>query len=197
MQVLEHLPLNPSSELCWAALLHDVGKTETMKYRDGRIRFLHHQEIGLLAAKTLLKKLKFSRASIEKITWLIHHHHIFDQFHQMSKTTRLHYFDNPHFADLLNLHHADLMGSTPLHMQNRRAAENIFFEIKAEYKTAHIERALPSYVKELLTGAEIMGILNIPAGPQVGRIKEKMRELQLEKKVKTKDEAIKVLKNHR
>ena len=48
--------------------------------------------------------------------------------------------------------------------------------------------------KDLLDGDEIMKILKIKPGPQVGRFKEKLREAQLKKKIKTKKEAKSFLK---
>ena len=184
---------NASLELFWAALLHDVGKADTVKYQDGRIRFLRHQDVGIAKVKDVLRRLKFSKFSRDKICWLIHHHHIFDDFPKMSRVKKLHYFDNPHFADLLELHHADILGAVPADFSGRAEVESQFFEIKAEFLTAHAGRELPSHHKELLTGGEIMEIMGISAGEKVGVLKGRVREWQLEKIVGTKGEARKKL----
>ena len=50
-------------------------------------------------------------------------------------------------------------------------------------------KELPHEPKKLLTGDEIMKILGIPAGPKIAEVLEKMRLLQLEKKLTTKSQA--------
>ncbi|MCX7738408.1 MAG: hypothetical protein N2Z80_03200 [Hydrogenothermaceae bacterium] len=51
--------------------------------------------------------------------------------------------------------------------------------------------------KPLLSGLEIMNILNLKTSKEVGNIKERLFIAQLEGKVKTKDEAIRYVKNLR
>lgn len=49
--------------------------------------------------------------------------------------------------------------------------------------------------KPLLSGLEIMNILNLKPSKEVGNIKERLFMAQLEGKVKTKDEAIRYVEN--
>lgn len=178
-----------SLECLWAILLHDIGKAETFKYCEGRIHFYKHQNVGVDITRKILNRLKFPNVSKKKILWLIHHHHLFDQFHAMKESRKLHYFDSPYFPDLLKLHRADILASVPTDMKKRKQGEEMLYEIKAEYLTTKKEKRLPSHLPELLSGAEIMKVLNIPAGPKVGEIKARLREEQLEKTIKTKKEA--------
>jgi len=61
----------------------------------------------------------------------------------------------------------------------------------------YTEFYLKNVVKEpLLSGKEIMRILNIPPSKIVGTIKEALLEKQLEGKIKTKEEAIDFIKLH-
>ena len=175
--------------LYWSTLLHDIGKAKTFKYAEGRIQFHKHQEVAIEIARKILNRLKFPNTSKKKILWLIHNHHLFDQFQEMKETRKLQYFDNPYFADLLKLHKADLLASLPNDLKNRKKAEEELYEIEAEYLLAHKEKHLPSHLPELLTGKEVMEILKIPAGEKIGQIKAQLRELQLEKQIKTKEEA--------
>ena len=182
--------------LYWATLLHDIGKAKTFKYAEGRIQFHKHQEVAIEMARKILNRLKFPNASKKKILWLIHNHHLFDQFQEMKETKKLQYFDHPYFPDLLRLHKADLLASVPKDLKNRKKAEEQLYEIEAEYLLAHKEKHLPSHLPELLTGKEIMEILKLPAGEKIGQIKAQLRELQLEKKIKTKEAAYKWLSNN-
>ena len=60
--------------LILAALLHDVAKPATAKEVDGRLRFFGHDVLGAKTASAILKRLKFSRDSIDVISTAIAHH---------------------------------------------------------------------------------------------------------------------------
>ncbi|MEZ0322709.1 MAG: hypothetical protein ABWJ98_00130 [Hydrogenothermaceae bacterium] len=66
-----------------------------------------------------------------------------------------------------------------------RYIQNYFFE---NYKDKVIK-------EPLLSGVEIMGLLNLKPSKKVGEIKEKLILAQLEGKIKTKEEAVKFIKN--
>jgi tRNA nucleotidyltransferase (CCA-adding enzyme) len=53
-----------------AALLHDVGKPATLA--DGR--FPHHDVVGAEQAAAILRRLRFSKATVEDVAHLVHHH---------------------------------------------------------------------------------------------------------------------------
>lgn len=186
---IDQLPENPNPELAWAALLHDIGKGTTLSYQDTRIRFPHHAEEGEKIAARIMKQLRFSKFSTAKIRWLIRHHHLFDEYDDMKHVTKLHYFDHPFFEDLIALHEADLFGCIPKTPEIHKAGEEHLAHIKEEYEDAHFQNLLPSAQEELLNGEEIMNLLNLKAGKQVGYVKEKLREAQLEGKIGDKNAA--------
>ena len=53
-----------------AALLHDVGKPATLA--DGR--FHHHDVVGAEQAAAILRRLRFSKATVEDVAHLVRHH---------------------------------------------------------------------------------------------------------------------------
>jgi tRNA nucleotidyltransferase/poly(A) polymerase len=53
----------------------------------------------------------------------------------------------------------------------------------------------PAPVKPLLNGEEIMELLNLKPGKQVGEVLDKLHEAQINKEVQYKDEAIAFIKN--
>jgi putative nucleotidyltransferase with HDIG domain len=53
-----------------AALLHDVGKPATLA--DGR--FHHHDAVGAEQAAAILRRLRFSKATVEDVAHLVRHH---------------------------------------------------------------------------------------------------------------------------
>ncbi len=193
LKTLGKVPPKSSLEVHWAALLHDVGKAETYKQVGNKIQFHRHQNKGEAIVQEICSRLKFSRSSRQSIQWLVHHHHLFDGWDRMSEVRKIHYFDHPDFADLLTLHHADLLGSVPQNYKNRRKAEDKFYEIKAEFLLSHKEKRLPSKIPEFLSGKEIMEITGLEPGAEIGAIKAEIRQLQLEKKLEDRAAAINFL----
>ncbi|MFA4805239.1 CCA tRNA nucleotidyltransferase [Pyrococcus kukulkanii] len=58
-----------------AALLHDVGKPRTRKFKkDGQPIFPGHPEVGAEMARKILKRLRFSNKFIDDVATLVKHH---------------------------------------------------------------------------------------------------------------------------
>lgn len=57
-----------------AALLHDIGKTETISEDEKGIHFFGHDKTGAEISEKILKRLKFSNSEIKRITNLIRWH---------------------------------------------------------------------------------------------------------------------------
>ncbi|MBI4051526.1 MAG: CCA tRNA nucleotidyltransferase, partial [Elusimicrobia bacterium] len=68
------LRTTPPSILKLAALLHDVAKPKTAKKIDGRLRFFGHEEEGGKMASRILERLRFSRAHTHVVRTAISHH---------------------------------------------------------------------------------------------------------------------------
>lgn len=191
--VLDALSDEECREVYWAALFHDAGKGPTAHYEEGRIHFPNHSKSSVQIADNFCRKMNFSRFSRKKITWLVEHHHLFDHYEDMKLATRLHYFDHPFFDELLVLAKADLLGSIPQTYETQNEALKKLHLIEENYAYAHTNKILPSYRKELITGKDILDILKIDPGKKVGEIKEKIRFLQLEGEIKTREEALEYL----
>lgn len=62
----------------WAALLHDIGKPQTTKIRDGRITAYEHDRHGADLARGFLGELTEDAAFIDRVAQLVRYHmHIF------------------------------------------------------------------------------------------------------------------------
>lgn len=64
---------NPSVFMC-AALLHDIGKPETTRYRKGKITSYDHDVIGAKRAKEFLELCDCSDKFIENVVLLVRYH---------------------------------------------------------------------------------------------------------------------------
>ncbi len=78
--VLKHTLLavdavNPQSDerVFWAVLLHDVGKTTTTKFIDGRLRSWGHDKVGAIMASHILKRFDLECLSGD-VAWLVKNH---------------------------------------------------------------------------------------------------------------------------
>ncbi|MHB1314462.1 MAG: HDIG domain-containing metalloprotein [Christensenellales bacterium] len=60
--------------LLWAALLHDIGKPETTKTRNGEITAYNHEKLGTALARDFLNELIDDAAFIEKVVSLVRWH---------------------------------------------------------------------------------------------------------------------------
>jgi len=176
---------NPSKELAWAVLLHDIGKPETYSVSD-RIRFNSHASVGADIAVKIGKRLNFSNEMISNIHWLIAHHMMFGGFEKMKKTRQAHWFHQPLFDELLELLRADALGTKP---------KDLGLYNKLKKLSTEKEVLLPK-PEPLLTGKEIMDKFGIQEGPKVGEILDQVHHAQMEEKIKTKEEAIEFVKNY-
>lgn len=173
--------LKPQDSLLvrWAVFLHDVGKPQTFKISE-RIRFDGHCEKSRELAGNILRRLKFPVKDIKIIQWLVEHHMMVYNVLKMPVGRRRHWFLNPWYLDLLEVNRCDTMGTIPSDLST-------YNKVLALYRKDMKE--MPAEPKRLLSGEEVMELLGIPPSEKVGEILEKLRMLQLEKKLKTKAQA--------
>ncbi len=194
-----------NAELVIAILWHDVGKPYKIQTpeKDGsdRIRFNNHDVKSAKLAKSRFEELRLSSAvefdfDIERVVWLIAKHHLFDPktVKEMKNSTIEKYFfsDRYNGEDLLKLGFIDILSSVWQHNEEQRfAGFNLLVKRINELKKLGKDKQLP---QSLLNGKDIMRILKIKAGIEVGKILSALREQQLSGKIKDKQEAIKFIK---
>ena len=100
----------PSAELAWSALLHDIGKPSTM-VRAERIRFHGHDAAGAEMAAAICGRLRMSNESRRVICTLVAEHMRISHVRQMRPSTLMRLLREPHFPELLQLHRADCLAS--------------------------------------------------------------------------------------
>jgi poly(A) polymerase len=180
------LPAEPASlELKWAVLFHDIGKFKTFSEDEDRIRYNSHCEVGAKIAKEVLNRLKFPKKSVDKVAWLITHHMMVVPFIKMPTHRKRHWFLHPNFSDLLELIRADALGIIPTDLSAYEKIKKLY-----HHEIAHL-KLLP---KQLIAGEDIMKILNLKTGIQVGKVIERVRQEQLKHKIKTKKDALNFVK---
>lgn len=162
-----------------AALFHDCGKAQTFSLKE-RIRFDHHATVSAELARTALDRLQCSAKRRDKISWIIEHHMMMGSFAPMSDDRKAHWYYHPWFPELLQVMWLDIAGTDP-------AEYSLYDEIMADYQ--HFLDAHPRPQKALLSGEEVMDMLGIAPGEEVGKILQSLHEAQVKGKVTTKKEA--------
>ena len=190
---LENSPQDADLPTRYAILFHDVGKPQTRSVKNGKIIFYGHNETGAEIAKKICKRLKFSGAESDKIAWLVKNHMVLFEIDKMKLSTRRKWALTPYFADLLRLNTADSAAG----LRPSGKAFNNSKILKLGQAALKEIKLTPSLSKPIVSGNDVMKILKIKPGPQVGKILKHLEEKKLANKIKTKDEALKYLKRKR
>lgn len=196
-----------------ATLFHDIGKPVTFtppKDKNDRIHFNEHDEKGAEIAKKIIERLRLTsmspdsglHADEEIVLWLVSKHMILvtAKPEEMRLTTFEKYFFREDGAgdDLLRLSWADISATVPPSGKPDFLIYNAFVkkieEVRSAVHAAKKERTLPP---PLISGNEVMKVLKIKSGPEVGKVLAQIRERQLAGKLKNKKEALLFLSKDR
>jgi len=172
----------PSKELGWSILLHDVGKPPTQQYASDRIRFPKHAEKGAEMAGEILRRLKASKQMIETVQLCIKNHMAFVDVPNMKLSTLRRLIARPTFEIELELHRLDCSSS-------HRKLDNYYFLLEKQ-KEFEEEPVLP---EPLVRGEDILE-LGIKPGPLVGELLKQAQDWQLQGIVKDKNESLEKIK---
>ncbi len=184
----------PDLVLRWAALLHDIGKPATRKHEpNGGVSFHHHEVVGAKMARKRLRALKYSKQMIDDVSQLVYLHlrfHGYGGGMWTDSAVRRYVTDaGPLLSRLHKLVRADCT------TRNRRRAARLQANYDdLEHRIAELaEKEDLERVRPDLNGNEIMEILGIPAGPQVGQAWQYLKELRLDRGPLSREEAVEEL----
>ena len=196
LDVLEHnvealhqlLARAPDADLAlrWATLLHDIGKPRTLGVNPatGRATYYGHAEIGSEMTAALLTRLKQPRALTERVARLVRAHMVHLPASEREARRFVHR-RRELLPDLLRLMLADREASRgPMSTPATRHA----YELGFERVLAALEDQPPA-AAPLLSGREIMALLNLPSGPKVGEAVRALAEAEALGDVRTVEEA--------
>lgn len=180
----------PDLVLRWAALLHDIGKPSTRRHEaNGGVSFHHHEVVGAKMARKRLRALKYSKQMVEDVSQLVYLHlrfHGYGEGKWTDSAVRRYVTDaGPLLSRLHKLVRADCT------TRNKRRAARLqasYDRLEARIAELAAQEDL-ARVRPDLDGNQIMKLLDIPAGPQVGEAWRFLKELRLERGPLTSEEA--------
>jgi poly(A) polymerase len=172
----------PDLVLRWAALLHDIGKPGTRRHEpDGGVSFHHHEVVGAKMVRKRMRALKYSKQMVDDVSALVYLHlrfHGYGDGRWTDSAVRRYVTDaGPLLPRLHKLVRADCT------TRNKRRAARLQANYDGlEARIAELEAKEDlARVRPDLDGNEIMAILGIPAGPQVGEAWKYLKELRLDR----------------
>jgi poly(A) polymerase len=174
---IEQLPAGAAETLALGLLFHDVGKPLTAGRRDDRITFYGHSAVGADLAVAICQRLRRSRATWERVDYLVRNHLRLVDAPEMRLSTLKRMLAHDGFDELLALARMDARASNG----DLRYVE---FCEQRRAELAHEDIRPP----RLLGGHDLIA-LGHPPGPRLGEILRALEEAQLEGQVTSREEA--------
>lgn len=201
------------------ALLHDVAKPVTAKMKDGRLRFFYHEQKGAKMAREILENLHYSRAEVRLVCAMIGEHlrpsnlasndvitdrgayHFFrdlgdagipllllcwadyTSYISDGQLRRILPKSSERMMTLAQAARTKNVGKTLRHLQVLWLLLNKYFDAPQKIAPTRI-----------ITGVDVMTILNLPPSPKIGEILEAVAVAQVEGKVLTRQDALAFIK---
>lgn len=182
-----------------AAFMHDIGKFSTWTIEEGKHRFIKHDDVGAKMSVKILKDLHFSNKQIDYISSMIKYHiypsHVMTS-PQITAKIMMRYVRkmDTNSIDAIILAQADRLSARGPEITDQIVERNITslnMLLKFYLEAKETLKPLP----KLLSGNDVMQILNIKPSKRLGEIMDALHEAQISGDVITKEHAIEFVKN--
>jgi putative nucleotidyltransferase with HDIG domain len=215
----DYLASRPPALLRMTALLHDVAKPKTAKKRGDRLRFFGHEEQGAEMADKILERLRFSQAERRSIGAMIRHHLRPGNLAANPRVSERAAFR--YFSDLGDdgLGLAMVCWADYASYMSDRDLERVLPRVRQHPNRADYDRLPAASIKtlrhlqvagwlmqlrlqspdrvvppKLADGHDVMKLLGLPPGPEIGRVLQEVREAQADGRVTNRNQAMAYLK---
>jgi poly(A) polymerase len=178
-----HEPITgPDFVLRFAALMHDVGKPRTRRFEDdGRVSFHHHEMVGARMTRKRMQTLRFSNELTDEVSRLVELHlrfHGYGDGEWTDSAVRRYVRDA---GDLLpRLHKLTRADSTTRNKRKADRLARVYDDLEERIARLSEQEELAA-LRPALDGNQIMAILGIAPGREVGAAYSHLMELRLDR----------------
>jgi len=172
----------PDLVLRLAALLHDIGKPATRRHESGGgVSFHHHEVVGARLVKARLSALRYPKQIIEDVSRLTYLHLRFHGFSggQWSDSAVRRYVTDA--GPLLSALHKLVRSDSTTRNARRARALADSYDLLQQRIAVLLQAEDLARVRPDLDGNAIMELLDVPAGPVVGKAWRYLKELRMER----------------
>ncbi|MBV9061071.1 MAG: CCA tRNA nucleotidyltransferase [Pseudonocardiales bacterium] len=180
----------PDLVLRLAAVLHDIGKPATRRLEpSGGVSFHHHEVVGAKMVRKRLRALRYPSQVIEDVAQLVFLHlrfHGYGGGEWTDSAVRRYVTDAG--ALLPRLHKLVRADCTTRNRRKAAALQRTYDDLEQRIERIRAEEDLAA-VRPDLDGNEIMSLLGLKPGPDVGRAWRYLKELRLDRGPLSREEA--------
>jgi putative nucleotidyltransferase with HDIG domain len=182
-----------------AALLHDLGKPATKSFDDeGGVHFYGHGGEGAEMVGAILRRLRFGGNEVNLARTIVANHirpHLLAEQEVLTRRAVYRFFRDTGDAgvDTLLLCLADHLATWWSNLRMARWQRQVEFvaSMLADYYERYQKVISPP---KLINGHDLMEEFGLEEGPRIGELLEAVREAQVEGEVRTKEEALALVK---
>ncbi len=170
---------SPDRILRLAALFHDVGKPKTRSIGPNGVSFHHHEVVGARITRDRMRALRYPAEDVEAVTKLVELHLRFHTYKMgwTDSAVRRYVRDAGPLLDELNeLTRCDCT------TRNKRRADELgrrMDHLEARIAQLREQEELDA-IRPDLDGRDVMELLDVPAGPVIGRALAFLLELRMD-----------------
>lgn len=169
----------------FATVIHDIGKAGTFrKDETGLITFYNHEVVGTKQATEIAKRFRLSNEQKEKLIRLVQYHQFTVSEVITDKAVRrfIREVGKEYLQDMLDLRTADRIGSgaAPTSWRYELFKKRVVEVQKEPFKVTDLK----------INGHDVMQMLNIKPGKEIGDILDSLFEKVVEGKLKNEREAL-------
>ncbi|NLI40536.1 MAG: HD domain-containing protein [Caldisericales bacterium] len=175
-----------------AGLLHDIGKPQTITYEE-EVHFLEHDRVGSEMVSKRMEELKFSSAETKTVSGIVLNHmrpHNLQRLDSVSPKAVFKYF-----RDLEQIAIPTLLVAVADAYATQMVPYGSLEAYHEFVKSMVAENQQMGKPKPLLTGDEIMKLLGIGPGPEIGLAVSYLVEAQALGQITTKTQAKELIKS--
>ena len=190
------LESTPDLVIRLAALLHDIGKPKTRRFVEGgTVTFHHHDVVGAKLVRKRMRALRYSNDVIDQVAKLVELHLRFHGYGSGEWTdSAVRRYVRDAGDQLQRLHILTRAACTTRNHKKAMRLQRTYDELEQRIAVLAEAEQLDA-IRPDLDGAQIMAILGIPPGPEVGEAYRFLLDLRMDRGPLSEADAAEALKS--